>query len=122
MNFVPASTLVGVVYIGPNTITVAQTGDYLITYTLLLTIEGGSTEASFALFVNNIIQNNSKFGVFVDTFTGQELVGQVILNLQAGSAIDLRSIGPIGDINALRNNEEGQIVNSVSILIRKLSV
>jgi len=119
VNFAPASVLVGGIgYAPPSTITIASAGDYLIHYTLLLNPNApGSREATYALFLNNAIQANSRFGTAV--VNELELVGQAILTIPAGATLDLRNIGATPDL--LIASRDGQTINSVSISIHKLS-
>ncbi|MGG1679436.1 hypothetical protein ACIFOT_27505 [Neobacillus sp. NRS-1170] len=103
-----------------GSLTVLESGDYKIEYTLLL--DGPASTSVYGIFLNHpLVQENlTNFGITrqVDNATLM-LVGQAIIHIPQNSTLQLRNIGSSTD--TLLTMLAGQSINAASLSIVKLS-
>ncbi|MEH7452555.1 hypothetical protein [Gottfriedia acidiceleris] len=118
--------------IGGTTITVMNTGDYLINYSVIFRNMGGTgtqpVEGAYAIFsgltpIFTIVQG-SEFGAGVDLpnspLTNLQINGEVMVHFTAGEQFQLRNIGATPD--HLANRVDGAMVNSAALNIVRLDI
>ena len=103
-----------------GSLTILESGDYKIEYTLLL--DGLASTSVYGIILNHsLVQDNlTNFGITrqVDNATLM-LVGQAIIHIHKNSTLQLRNIGSSTD--TLLTMLAGKSINAASLSIVKLS-
>jgi hypothetical protein len=107
----------GVVHFpGSSAVTVAEAGDYLITYTVTTTAVGLASDV-YAVIVNGATQFSTIYGN-ISTGGGDHMtIGSAIVALPAGATVSLRNMGTRA--HSLANTVDGiPVINGSIRLIR----
>ncbi|MDO7268953.1 hypothetical protein Q5W86_14220 [Shouchella clausii] len=103
---------------GTPSITVANGGDYQISYEVNILVFGGETALAYAIVMNGTVQNSTRYGqIGGQNNTTRLAIGPSILTIPNGSTITLRNIG--ATTHTLVTATDGvTIVNAALRLIR----